>query len=49
MAEEEYGKILFKFYSTVLEEETVETMWAVISTRKKVVINWTIFPFMLPM
>jgi len=35
MAEEEYEKILFQFYSNVLDEETIETMWAVIIDREK--------------
>ena len=34
MAEEEV-KILFQFYSDVLDRETVETMWAVIIDKEK--------------
>jgi hypothetical protein len=32
---EDYVKILFRYYSDVLEEETVETMWAIIVDKKK--------------
>lgn len=48
MAEEEYGKILFKFYSTVLEEETVETMWAVIIDKEKGLYKLDNIPFYAP-
>jgi len=32
---EDYVKILFRYYSDVLEEETVETMWATIVDQEK--------------
>ncbi|MBV8391380.1 MAG: DUF4265 domain-containing protein [Mucilaginibacter sp.] len=34
-SKEDYVKILFRYYSDVLEEETVETMWATIVDQKK--------------
>lgn len=48
MAEEEYEKILFKFYSTILEEETVETMWAVIIDKEKGLYKLDNIPFYAP-
>ena len=48
MAEEEYEKILFQFYSDVLDEETVETMWAVIINKKKGLYKLDSIPFYAP-
>lgn len=48
MAEEEYEKILFQFYSDVLDEETVETMWAVIIDKEKGLYKLDSIPFYAP-
>ncbi|TDO23771.1 DUF4265 domain-containing protein [Pedobacter duraquae] len=48
MAEEEYEKILFKFYSNVLDEETIETMWAVIVDKEKGLYKLDSIPFYAP-
>jgi hypothetical protein len=40
-----YVKILFRFYSDVLEEETVETMWAVIMDQEKGLYKLDSIPF----
>ena len=48
MAEEEYGKILFQFYSNVLDEETIETMWAVVIDKEKGLYRLDSIPFYAP-
>jgi len=48
MAEEEYEKILFQFYSDVLNEETVETMWAVVNDKEKGLYRLDSIPFYAP-
>lgn len=42
-------KILFRFYSEVLEEETVETMWAVTIDQKKGLYKLDNIPFYVPL
>jgi hypothetical protein len=44
--DENYVKILFRFYSNVLDEETAETMGRQLLTKKMDYINWTAFHFM---
>lgn len=44
-----YVKILFRFYSKVLEEETVETMWATIVDKKKGLYKLDNIPFYAPL
>lgn len=48
MAEEEYEKILFQFYSDILNEETVETMWAVVIDKEKGLYRLDSIPFYAP-
>lgn len=48
MAEEEYEKILFQFYSNVLNEETIETMWAVVIDKQKGLYKLDSIPFYAP-
>lgn len=48
MAEEEYEKILFQFYSNVLDEETIETMWAIIVDKEKGLYRLDSIPFYAP-
>ncbi|MCX2495318.1 hypothetical protein OQX63_17640 [Pedobacter sp. PF22-3] len=43
--EEEYEKILFQFYSNVLDEETIETMWAVVIDKEKGLYKVGSIPF----
>jgi hypothetical protein len=40
-----YVKILFRFYSNVLEKETVETMWAAVVDREKGLYKLDSIPF----
>ncbi len=44
-----YVKILFRFYSDVLEEETVETMWANIVDHEKGLYKLDSIPFYAPL
>jgi hypothetical protein len=44
-----YVKILFRFYSDVLEEETVETMWATIVDKEKGLYKLDNIPFYAPL
>lgn len=46
--EEEYEKILFQFYSNVLDEETIETMWAVVIDKEKGLYKLDSIPFYAP-
>jgi hypothetical protein len=48
MAEEEYEKILFQFYSNVLDEETIETMWAIVVDKEKGLYKLDNTPFYAP-
>ena len=48
MGEEEYEKILFQFFSDVLDEETVETMWAVVIDKEKGLYKLDNIPFYAP-
>ena len=48
MKEQEYEKILFQFYSDVLDEQTVETMWAVIIDKEKGLYKLDNIPFYAP-
>lgn len=48
MEEENYVKILFQFYSDVLEEETVETMWATVIDKEKGLYKLDNIPFYAP-
>lgn len=48
MEEEEYEKILFQFYSNLLDEETVETMWAVVIAKEKGLCKLDNIPFYAP-
>ncbi|MEO7215979.1 DUF4265 domain-containing protein [Mucilaginibacter sp.] len=49
MPEDEYKKILFRFYSDVLEEDTVETMWAIIVDEKKGLYRLDNIPIYAPL
>ncbi|WP_454803424.1 DUF4265 domain-containing protein [Mucilaginibacter phyllosphaerae] len=42
-------KILFRFYSDVLEEETVETMWAIVMDQEKGLYKIDSIPFYAPL
>ncbi|MES2063012.1 MAG: DUF4265 domain-containing protein [Bacteroidota bacterium] len=44
-----YVKILFRFYSDVLEEETAETMWAIIVDQEKGLYKLDSIPFYAPL
>jgi hypothetical protein len=44
-----YVKILFRFHSDVLDEETVETMWATIVDRDKGLYKLDNIPFYAPL
>ncbi len=44
-----YVKILFRFYSDVLEEETVETMWATIVDKENGLYKIDNIPFYVPL
>src|ERR1700740_3622255 len=46
--DDNYVKILFRFYSEVLEEETVETMWAEIIDAEKGLYKLDNIPFYGP-
>jgi len=46
--DENYVKILFRFYSEVLEEHTVETMWAEIIDQKAGIYQLNSIPFYAP-
>lgn len=46
--QEEYVKILFRFYSNVLEQETVETMWATGVDADKGLYKLDNIPFYVP-
>jgi len=48
MAEEEHEKILFQFYSNVLDEETIETMCAVVIDKDKGLYKLDSIPFYAP-
>ena len=48
-SEDNYVKILFPFYSDVLEEETVETMWATIIDKDKGFHKLDNIPFYAPL
>ncbi|AZI24038.1 DUF4265 domain-containing protein [Pedobacter sp. G11] len=48
MAEEEHEKILFQFYSNVLDEETIETMWAVVIDKENGLYKLDSIPFYAP-
>ena len=48
MADLESVKILFRFYSNLLEEETVETMWATVVNEKEGLYKLDNIPFYAP-
>ncbi len=45
----DYAKILFRFYSDALEEETVETMWATIVDKDRGLYKLDNIPFYTPL
>jgi len=47
--DEDYVKILFRFYSNILDEETVETMWATIVDKDKGLYKLDSIPFYAPL
>lgn len=47
--DDNFVKILFRFYSDVLEEETVETMWATIVDKEKGLYKIDNIPFYAPL
>ena len=47
-AKENYVKILFKFYSDVLDEQTAETMWAEVVDESKGIYKLNSIPFYAP-
>ncbi|WP_018344141.1 DUF4265 domain-containing protein [Cytophaga aurantiaca] len=47
--DDNYVKILFRFHSDVLEEETVETMWATIVDKQKGLYKLESIPFYVPL
>lgn len=47
--DEDYVKILFRFYSNILDEETVETMWATIVDKDKGLYKLDSIPFYVPL
>ncbi|MEO3404687.1 DUF4265 domain-containing protein [Mucilaginibacter sp. CAU 1740] len=49
MADSDYKKILFRLYSTILEEITVETMWATIINEDEGLYRLENIPFYLPL
>lgn len=49
MADQELVKILFRLYSTILEEVTVETMWAEVVDKQKGLYKLQNIPFYLPL
>lgn len=46
--ESEYEKVLFKYHSDVLDEETVETMWAITIDKSKGIFKLDNIPFYGP-
>ncbi|ANE52124.1 DUF4265 domain-containing protein [Flavisolibacter tropicus] len=48
MQEESHTKVLFRYYSDVLEEETVETMWALIVDKENGLYQLDSIPFYGP-
>lgn len=48
MQEEKHEKVLFRYYSSVLEEETVETMWAIPIEETKGLFKLDSIPFYGP-
>jgi hypothetical protein len=44
-----YVKILFRFYSDILDDETVETMWAIIVDEDKGLFKLDSIPFYAPL
>ena len=46
--DENYVKVLFRFYSNVLEEHTVETMWAEIIDESEGIYELNSIPFYAP-
>jgi len=49
VTEDNYLKILFRFHSYVLDEETVETMWATIVDKDKGLYKLDSIPFYAPL
>ncbi len=47
--DDNYVKILFRFYSDILNEETVETMWATIVDKGKGLYKLDSIPFYAPL
>nr|WP_294895575.1 DUF4265 domain-containing protein [uncultured Pedobacter sp.] len=47
--DDNYVKILFRFHSKVLDEETVETMWATIVDKEKGLYKLDNIPFYAPL
>lgn len=47
--DDNYVKILFRFHSDVLDEETVETMWAIIVDKEKGLYKLDNIPFYAPL
>lgn len=47
--DENYVKLLFRFHSDVLDEETVETMWATIVDKEKGLYKLDSIPFYAPL
>jgi len=47
--DDNYVKILFRFHSDVLDEETVETMWATIVDKDKGFYKLDSIPFYAPL
>ncbi|MDP3393069.1 DUF4265 domain-containing protein [Sediminibacterium sp.] len=47
--EDNYVKILFRFYNQVLDEETVETMWATVVDSDKGLYKLDSIPFYAPL
>jgi hypothetical protein len=47
--EDNYVKILFRFHSDVLDEETVETMWAIVVNKDKGYYKLDSIPFYAPL
>lgn len=46
--DDNYKKILFRFHNNVLDEETVETMWAIIVNKDKGLYKLDSIPFYAP-
>jgi hypothetical protein len=49
IADDNYVKILFRFHSDVLDEETVETMWATVVDKDKGLYKLDSIPFYAPL